>query len=63
MMESFWGRRQVELLNWKKRKTRIELANSIHDYIEIFHNTRRRHRSLNMLTPAEYERQYAITTA
>lgn len=54
---------QVELLNRKRWKTRIDLANSIHDYIEIFHNTRRRHSSLNMLTPAEYERQYAITTA
>lgn len=63
MMESFWGRMQVELLNRKRWKTRVDLANSIHDYIEIFHNTRRRHSSLNMLTPAEYERQYAITTA
>lgn len=63
MMESFWGRMQVELLNRKRWKTRIELANQIHDYIEVFHNIRRRHSSLNMLTPAEYERQHAITTA
>ena len=63
MMESFWGRMQVELLNRKRWKTRIDLANSIHDYIEIFHNTRRRHSSLNMLTPAEFERQHAMTTA
>ena len=63
MMESFWGRMQVELLNRKRWKTRIDLANSIHDYIELFHNTRRRHSSLNMLTPAEYERKYATTTA
>ena len=41
MMESFWGRMQVELLNRKRWKTRVDLANSIHDYIEIFHNTRR----------------------
>ncbi len=27
-------------------KTRIELANAIHDYIELFHNTRRRHSAL-----------------
>lgn len=54
---------QVELLNRKKWKTRVELANSIHDYIEIFQNTRGRHSSLNVLTPAEYERQYATTTA
>ncbi len=26
--------------------TRIELASAIHDYIEIFHNTRRRHSPL-----------------
>ncbi len=63
MMESFWGRMQVELLDRKRWKTRIDLANSIHDYIEIFHNTRRRHSSLNMLTPAEYEQNYATTTA
>ncbi|MBK5111517.1 MAG: IS3 family transposase, partial [Thermoleophilia bacterium] len=36
MMESFWGRMQVELLNRKRWKTRIDLANSIHDYIELF---------------------------
>jgi len=54
---------KVELLNRKRWKTRVELANSIHDYIEIFHNTRRRHSSLNMLTPAEYERQHSMTTA
>jgi len=62
MMESFWGRMQVELLNRKRWKTRIDLANSIHDYIELFHNTRRRHSSLNMLTPAEYERKHTTTT-
>ncbi len=63
MMESFWGRMQVELLDRKRWKTRIDLANSIHDYIELFHNTRRRHSSLNMLTPAEYEQKYTTTTA
>jgi putative transposase len=55
MVESFWGRMQVELFNRKRRKTRVELANAIHDYIELFHNTRRRHSALGMLTPAEYE--------
>ncbi len=54
---------QVELLDRKRWKTRIDLANSIHDYIEIFHNTRRGHSSLNRLTPVEYEQNYATTTA
>ena len=44
------GRMQVELLNRKRWKTRVELAAAIHDYIEIWHNTRRRHSALNMLT-------------
>lgn len=55
MVESFWGRMQVELFNRKPWTTRIELAGAIHDYIELFHNTRRRHSALGMLTPTEYE--------
>ena len=55
MVEAFLARMQVELLNRQRWKTRVELASAIHDYIEIWHNTRRRHSSLNMLTPTEYE--------
>ena len=52
------GHNQVELLNRKRWKTRVELATAIHDYIEIWHNTRRRHSALNMLTPIEYEKEH-----
>ncbi len=52
---------QVELLNRRRWKTRIELATAIHDYIENFHNTRRRHSALGMLTPTEYETLYSTT--
>ena len=55
VIESFWGRMQVELLNRRKWKTRIELANAIFDYLEIFHNRQRRHSALGMRTPIEYE--------
>jgi putative transposase len=61
MMESFWGRLQVELLNRRRWKTRIELASAIHDYIELWHNTRRRHSSLAMRTPAEVEHAWAAS--
>ena len=61
VLEAFWGRMQVELLNRKSWKTRIELASAIHDYIELFHNTRRRHSALGMLTPTEYEDRYFVT--
>ncbi|MCX5044616.1 IS3 family transposase [Aldersonia sp. NBC_00410] len=43
MMESFWSRMQVELLDRHRWQTRIEPANAIFDYIEIFHNRQRRH--------------------
>ena len=42
MMESFWSSMQIEMLNRKKWKTRIELANAMFDYIEIFYNRQRR---------------------
>ncbi|WP_442788403.1 IS3 family transposase [Dactylosporangium sp. NBC_01737] len=56
MMESFWGRMQTELLNRRRWKTRIELANAIFEYLEVFHNRQRRHSALGMLAPAEFER-------
>jgi transposase InsO family protein len=55
MIESFWGRMQTELLNRKTWTIVIELSMAMADYIENFHNTRRRHSSLDMLTPTEYE--------
>ncbi len=55
MIEAFWSRMQVELLDTRRWKTRVELANAIFEYLEIFHNRRRRHSSLGMRTPIEYE--------
>ena len=55
MMESFWSSMQIELLNRRRWKTRVELANAIFEYIEIFHNRRRRHSALGYRTPIEYE--------
>ena len=56
LMESFWGRMQTELLDRQRWRTRLELANAMFDYLEIFHNRQRRHSSIGMLTPNEYER-------
>ncbi len=55
MMESFWSSMQIELLNRQRWKTRVELANAIFDYIEIFHNRQRRHSALGYRTPTEFE--------
>ncbi|WP_425298090.1 IS3 family transposase [Nocardia brasiliensis] len=47
-MESFWGRMQAELLSRKRWRARIEPANAIFEYLEIFHNRQRRHSALGM---------------
>lgn len=44
-------------------ETRVELANAIFDYLEIWHNRRRRHSQLGMLSPIEFERSQSITVA
>lgn len=59
LMESFWAR----MLNRQRWRTRIELTNAIFEYLEIFHNRQRRHSSLEMLTPIEYELRHANTIA
>ncbi len=63
MIESFWSRMQVELLDRKRWRTRIELANAIFEYLEIFHNRQRRHSALGMLTPIEFETRHQPPTA
>ena len=55
MMESFWSSMQIELLNRRNWRTRLELANAMFEYIEIFHNRQRRHSQLGYLSPIEYE--------
>ena len=52
MIESFWSRMQVELLDRRIWRTRVELANAIFEYLEIFHNRQRRHSALGMLNPS-----------
>jgi putative transposase len=63
MIEASWSRMRVELLDRRRWRTRIELANAIFDYLEIWHNRRRRHSSLGMLTPIEFETRTPATAA
>jgi transposase InsO family protein len=63
VIESFWSRMQVELLDRQRWRTRLELANAMFDYLEIFHNRRRRHSALGWLTPIEFENRTSITVA
>ena len=63
VIESFWARMQTELLDRRRWKTRVELANAIFEYLEIFHNRQRRHSALGWLTPIEYEKRHATDVA
>jgi putative transposase len=58
VVESFWGRMQVELLNRQRWRTRVELANAIFEYIEGFCNRRRRHSALGWASPLEFETEH-----
>ncbi|GAA0948765.1 hypothetical protein GCM10009550_25430 [Actinocorallia libanotica] len=53
--EAFWGRLQTELLDRQRRRTRVELANAIFEYIEGFYNRRRRHSALDWMSPLQFE--------
>lgn len=55
MMESFWGTLQLEVLDSKEWNTRDELANAIFEWIECWYNPKRRHSSLGMHSPADFE--------
>lgn len=59
MMESSWSSMQIEFLDRKRWKTRLELTNAIFDYIEVFYNRHRRHSSLDYVSPVEFERSLA----
>ena len=59
MIHSLWSRVQVEILDRQRWRTRVELTNTNFKYFEIFHSRRRRHSSLVMVSPAEYEVRHA----
>lgn len=59
VMESFFATLQTELLDRKTWRSRDELRTAIFYWIEVTYNRQRRHSTLGMLTPAEFETQYA----
>ena len=61
MMESFWGTLQLELLDSRIWNTRAELANAIFEWIECWHNPKRRHSSVGMMSPVNFEVHHTST--
>ena len=58
VVEAFWGRLQVEVLNRQRWSTRVELASAIFEWIEGFYNRRRRHSALCWTSPVEFENNH-----
>lgn len=46
---------QVELLDRKKWRTRLELANTVFEYVEVYCNRSRRHSALQWDSPTAFE--------
>jgi putative transposase len=54
--ESFFATLKKELIRRQSWPTRAELRQAVFEYIEIFYNATRRHSTLGMLSPTEYEK-------
>lgn len=55
VVESFFGTLKQELLYRSSWSTKLAATEAIAEYIERFYNTRRRHSSLDYVSPLEYE--------
>lgn len=61
--ESFFGTLKRELVHRHRFSTRAAAKTAVFDYIECFYNRRRLHSTIGQLSPAEFERRYAVATA
>ena len=61
--ETFFATLEKELVYRRSWPTRQELCSEVFEYIEGFYNLRRRHSTLGMLSPAEFEEQHAAGLA
>jgi putative transposase len=59
MCESFFATLECELIDRRTFRTQAEARIAIFQFIEGFYNPRRRHSSLDYLSPIEYERRHA----
>ena len=53
--ESFFATLKKELIRRQSWPDRAQLRTAVFDYIEIFYNAQRRHSTLGMLSPADFE--------
>jgi putative transposase len=61
--ETFFATLKKELVHRYSWPTRRDLQSEVFDYIEAFYNPRRRHSTLGMLSPVDFEAQHAAGLA
>lgn len=60
LCESFFGSLEAELIDRTCWRSHTEARSAVFQYIEGFYNRTRRHSALGYLSPADYERRYAV---
>ena len=55
--ETFFATLKKELVHRRTSPSRLELQSAVFEYIEAFYNRQRRHSTLNMHSPIQYEQQ------
>ena len=58
MCESLIGTLKIEPLDRRAYRSVDDVATDVFDWIETWHNRRRRHTSLDMISPLEFEGQH-----
>ena len=61
VLESFHASLKKDLIHRRSWPTKAEARTAIFDYIETFYNRRRRHSTLGMLSPLEFENRTLMT--
>jgi putative transposase len=61
--ETFFATLKKELVNRRTWPSRHELQSAVFEYIEAFYNRQRRHSTLGMVSPAEYEQAQTTATS
>lgn len=57
--ESFFSTLKRELVHRVRFATRAQARSAIFEFIEVFYNRQRRHSTIGMVSPAEFEKDYA----
>lgn len=60
LAESFFATLECELVDRRTFRSREEAGRAVFEYIEGWYNPYRRHSAIGQVSPARYEREYAL---